>query len=40
MVERLVKPVGQIASNQLEITLKYRLKRPGQWKAYDQVNWL
>ena len=40
MVERRAKPVGQIASNQAEITLKYQLRRPVQQKTYDQVNWL
>ena len=40
MVEQLAKPVRQIALNQVEIILKYRLKRPVQRKAYDQVNWL
>ena len=38
--ERLTKPVRQIASNQVVITLKYEPKGQFSRKTYDQVNWL
>ena len=38
--ERLTKPVGQITSNQVVITLKYWPKGQFSGKTYDQVNWL
>ena len=40
MVEQLIKPVGQIISNRVVITLKYRPKGQFSGKTYDQVNWL
>ena len=38
--KRLVKPVGQIVSKHIIITLEIKPRRPVQRKAYDQVNWL
>ena len=38
--ERPTKPVGQIASNQEVITLKYEPKGQFSKKTHNQVNWL
>ena len=40
MTERLTKPVRQIASNQVVITLKNESKGQFSGKTYNQVNWL
>ena len=37
---QLTKPVGQIASNQVVITLKNEPKGQFRGKTYNQVNWL
>ena len=40
MRERLVKPVGQIISKYIVITLEISQKGQFSEKTYDQVNWL